>query len=140
MKELVKKTTYIEELDIEVKQYLSNSEIELIVTNLVAIEDLFERELMKDFYLLKFCTNIDEKELEEIDIDLMIESGAMDTIELHIDNLYKIDEHLAKLESTTAVIKSFLVSLESKIPDAKTQKAMINKLSKLTPMVTGNDK
>ena len=130
MKELTVKYRDLDEYGVRVKQYLSPAEIELIVTNLLVEQDLFKRELLKKYYVLKYCTDIEID--EKFDIELAVESGLYDSIEFEITNLYEIECMINKHEATTVVVKDFLQKIELKMPDAKTQKAMISKLQKMS--------
>jgi len=130
MKELIVKYRDLEEYGVRVKQYLSPAEIELIVTNLLAEQDLFKRELLRKYYILKYCTNIEVD--ENFDIELAVESGLYDSIEFEMSNLCEIEYMINKHETTTVVVKDFLQKIELKMPDAKTQKSMITKLQKMS--------
>lgn len=130
MKELEVKYLTLVDYDVKVKPYLSPAEVELIATNLLAEEDIFKRELLKKYYILTYCTDVEVD--DAFDIELAVESGMYSEVECSMGNIYLIDAMIDKFENTTNVIKDFLVKLETKIPDAKTQKAMITKLQKMS--------
>lgn len=116
--------------DVVIKCYITPAEMEVIVTNMVAEEDVFKRELLKKYYILKYCTDIEVD--EDFDLELAVGSGLFEAIEMNVVNYEEIDDMIDKIENPTSLLKSFLTNIESKIPDQKTQKQMLTKLQKMS--------
>jgi len=116
--------------DVVIKCYITPAEMEVIVTNMVAEEDVFKRELLKKYYILKYCTDIEVD--ENFDLELAVGSGLFEAIEMNVVNYEEIDDMIDKIENPTSLLKSFLTNIESKIPDQKTQKQMLTKLQKMS--------
>ena len=101
--------------DVVIKCYITPAEMEVIVTNMIAEEDVFKRELLKKYYILKYCTDIEVD--ENFDLELAVGSGLFEAIEMNVINYEEIDDMIDKIENPTSLLKSFLTNIESKIPD-----------------------
>ena len=123
--------------DVVIKCYITPAEMEVIVTNMVAEEDVFKRELLRKFYILKYCTDIEVD--DDFDLELAVGSGLFEAIEMNIVNYEEVDDMIDKIENPTSLLKSFLTNIESKIPDQKTQKQMLTKLQKMSKEMTKNE-
>lgn len=124
--------------DVVIKCYITPAEMEVIVTNMVAEEDVFKRELLKKYYILKYCTDIEVD--EDFDLELAVGSGLFEAIEMNVVNYEEIDDMIDKIENPTSLLKSFLTNIESKIPDQKTQKQMLSKLQKMSKEMIKDEK
>ena len=124
--------------DVVIKCYITPAEMEVIVTNMVAEEDVFKRELLKKYYILKYCTDIEVD--ENFDLELAVGSGLFEAIEMNVVNYEEIDDMIDKIENPTSLLKSFLTNIESKIPDQKTQKQMLSKLQKMSKEMVKDEK
>lgn len=123
--------------DVVIKCYITPAEMEVIVTNMVAEEDVFKRELLKKYYILKYCTDIEVD--EDFDLELAVGSGLFESIEMNVVNYEEIDDMIDKIENPTSLLKSFLTNIESKIPDQKTQKQMLTKIQKMSKEMIKNE-
>lgn len=123
--------------DVVIKCYITPAEMEVIVTNMIAEEDVFKRELLRKYYILKYCTDIEVD--EDFDLELAVGSGLFEAIEMNIVNYEEVDDMIDKIENPTSLLKSFLTNIESKIPDQKTQKQMLTKLQKMSKEMTKNE-
>ncbi|HII95006.1 MAG TPA: hypothetical protein HA367_04630 [Candidatus Methanofastidiosum sp.] len=123
--------------DVVIKCYITPAEMEVIVTNMVAEEDVFKRELLRKYYILKYCTDIEVD--EDFDLELAVGSGLFEAIEMNIVNYEEVDDMIDKIENPTSLLKSFLTNIESKIPDQKTQKQMLTKLQKMSKEMSKNE-
>ena len=123
--------------DVVIKCYITPAEMEVIVTNMVAEEDVFKRELLRKYYILKYCTDIEVD--EDFDLELAVGSGLFEAIEMNIVNYEEVDDMNDKIENPTSLLKSFLTNIESKIPDQKTQKQMLTKLQKMSKEMAKNE-
>ena len=124
--------------DVVIKCYITPAEMEVIVTNMVAEEDVFKRELLKKYYILKYCTDIEVD--ENFDLELAVGSGLFEAIEMNVVNYEEIDDMIDKIENPTSLLKTFLTNIESKIPDQKTQKQMLSKLQKMSKEMVKDEK
>lgn len=124
--------------DVVIKCYITPAEMEVIVTNMVAEEDVFKRELLKKYYILKYCTDIEVD--EDFDLELAVGSGLFEAIEMNVVNYEEIDDMIDKIENPTSLLKSFLTNIEAKIPDQKTQKQMLTKLQKMSKEMIKDEK
>ena len=123
--------------DVVIKCYITPAEMEVIVTNMVAEEDVFKRELLRKYYILKYCTDIEVD--DDFDLELAVGSGLFEAIEMNIVNYEEVDDMIDKIENPTSLLKSFLTNIESKIPDQKTQKQMLTKLQKMSKEMAKNE-
>jgi len=123
--------------DVVIKCYITPAEMEVIVTNMIAEEDVFKRELLRKYYILKYCTDIEVD--DDFDLELAVGSGLFEAIEMNIVNYEEVDDMIDKIENPTSLLKSFLTNIESKIPDQKTQKQMLTKLQKMSKEMIKNE-
>jgi hypothetical protein len=123
--------------DVVIKCYITPAEMEVIVTNMIAEEDVFKRELLRKYYILKYCTDIEVD--DDFDLELAVGSGLFEAIEMNIVNYEEVDDMIDKIENPTSLLKSFLTNIESKIPDQKTQKQMLTKLQKMSKEMAKNE-
>lgn len=124
--------------DVVIKCYITPAEMEVIVTNMIAEEDVFKRELLKKYYILKYCTDIEVD--EDFDLELAVGSGLFESIEMNVVNYEEIDDMIDKIENPTSLLKTFLTNIESKIPDQKTQKQMLSKIQKMSKEMIKDEK
>lgn len=120
----------IADLKFEVKPYLTISEMEMIVQNVLAIESLAQRKMIKEMLILKSCTNID---LEKYEYDLLLVNGVIDGVLQIIYNIETLENLLKEENTMIRVLEKFLTSVNDKLPKDvnKSVKAWIKELSKL---------
>ena len=123
--------------DVVIKCYITPAEMEVIVTNMIAEEDVFKRELLKKYYILKYCTDVEVD--EDFDLELAVGSGLFESIEMNVVNYEEIDDMIDKIENPTSLLKTFLTNIEAKIPDQKTQKQMLSKIQKMSKEMIKNE-
>ena len=104
---------YLEDFDIEVCPYLSLSQMQKIINEVLLVENFEERESIIDYLLLCYCTNIDKSVIDDLGSDIFIKSGLMDAVKENIKNLNKLNEGIAYHESTGKAIRL----LSKRIPD-----------------------
>lgn len=115
---------------IKIKQYLSLSEIQLVASKMLEADDVFERETMRRYYIMKLCTDVDVSD-KEFNIDDAVESGLYDEVEVYVANFYDISDMVKAAEDMPRAIGKFLASVESKIPDEKQQKKLLADIKKI---------
>lgn len=101
MKEIkAKENIYLEDFDVHVNQYLTYAQIQQIVNAVVIFDTWSERHQNIDMLILYHATDIDKNELEKYDIDILKQSGLIDTVKNNIVNLNELTE---AIEYTTSV-------------------------------------
>lgn len=106
MKELKElKDIYLEEFDIHVKRYLTISQIQKIIDEALMVGNFEERESIIDYLTLCYCTDIGQKEIDELGPDILIQSGLMDKVKESIINWNKLNEGLVYHESTGRALR-----------------------------------
>lgn len=105
------KEKYLENYDIEVKQYLTLAQIQEIINAVLQVETFEERENIIDYFLLVFMTNIGKEKIDELGPDIFIESGLMDEVKNSIKNINKLFEGIIYHESTGKALRTLSNSL-----------------------------
>ena len=114
MKELKElEPIYLQNYDVKVNQYLSLSEIQKIINEVLLVENFEERESIIDYLLLCYCTDINRDIIDELGADIFIKSGLMDQVKSNIKNLDKLLEGIAYHESTGKALRT----IAKNIPD-----------------------
>ena len=107
------KTIYLDNYDIEVKQYLSLSQIQKIINEVIQVDTFEERENVIDYLLLVYCTNIGQEKIDELGPDILIESGLVDEVKKNIKNIDKLIEGIGYSESTGKALRD----ISKKLPN-----------------------
>lgn len=100
------KEKYLENYDVEVKQYLTLSQIQEIINAVLQVETFEERENIIDYFLLVFMTNIEKEKIDELGPDIFIESGLIDEVKNSIKNIDKLFEGIVYHESTGKALRA----------------------------------
>lgn len=107
------KTIYLDNYDIEVKQYLSLSQIQKIINEVIQVDTFEERENVIDYLLLIYCTNIGQEKIDELGPDILIESGLVDEVKKNIKNIDKLIEGIGYSESAGKALRD----ISKKLPN-----------------------
>ena len=107
------KTIYLDNYDIEVKQYLSLSQIQKIINEVIQVDTFEERENVIDYLLLVYCTNIGQEKIDELGPDILIESGLVDEVKKNIKNIDKLIEGIEYSESAGKALRD----ISKKLPN-----------------------
>lgn len=100
MKKLKKKEVVkLEDYGIKVNPWLTYAQIQQIVDAIKKFDTWAEREKNKDMLLMYHATDIGAERLEEIGHDMLLQSGLLYEVKLHVNNLYMIDFALEYTES-----------------------------------------
>lgn len=105
---------YNEDFDITFTVNLPIEQIKLIVDNLIEVDDVVDRKIMLDWYLLMFGTDIGID--EHIDIEkynYFLQVGLIDLLPCYIKSERIISDLLYQAESIENTIKKLAGSLES---------------------------
>lgn len=107
------KKIYLDNYDIEVKQYLSLSQIQKIINEVIQVDTFEERENVIDYLLLIYCTNIGQEKIDELGPDILIESGLVDEVKKNIKNIDKLIEGIGYSESAGKALRD----ISKKLPN-----------------------
>lgn len=93
------KDTYLEDLDITVKNYLTYPEIQIIADSVQNFDTWVERQANIDMLVLANATDITEKELQDIGHEVLVTSGVVDAVFEQVKNVDKIYKAIEYKES-----------------------------------------
>lgn len=106
MKELKELSSiYLEDFDVEVYPYLSLSQIQKIINEVLLVDNFEERESIIDYLILCYSTNIDKKIIDDLGSDIFIKSGLMDKVKENIINLNELIKGIEYHESTGKALR-----------------------------------
>ena len=106
MKELKELSSiYLKDFDVEVYPYLSLSQIQKIINEVLLVDNFEERESIIDYLILCYSTNIDKKIIDDLGSDIFIKSGLMDKVKENIINLDKLIEGIEYHESAGKALR-----------------------------------
>ena len=108
MKEIKRKTHYLEEFDINVNDYLTYAEIQVIVDSVIKFNTWSERQTNIDMLVLNFATDIGAEKLQEIGHESLLESGLIDEVNNHIANYTQIYEGIRYTESIVKALNDIV--------------------------------
>lgn len=108
MKEIKRKTHYLEEFDINVNDYLTYAEIQVIVDSIIKFNTWSERQTNIDMLVLNFATDIGAEKLQEIGHEALLESGLIDEVNNHIANYTQIYEGVRYTESIVKALNDIV--------------------------------
>lgn len=143
MKELKKREViHNEEFDIEIKPYLTMAEMELIVDKVSKIDNVVQRQLLKDMLVLELCTNIEG--VADLDYDLAVESGLVSVVVDNVQNYFDVECYVAEDKAINRSVARFLESISQTADKAvknmpKTPKAWEKLFGQLGTLVKKND-
>lgn len=90
----------LKDYGIEVKPYLTFSQLKTIVTRVLEEDDVVDRMFIKEMYVLKFATNVEiGEEITSEEHDQHTSTGLIDEVMKTVRNVYKIDELVKEHES-----------------------------------------
>lgn len=111
---------YLEDLEIEIIPFLTWEVIKYIGDVLIQLDDTYDvREVSKHALILKFCTDLTDEEISELDFETIWANGYIDEIESHIRNIDKIDEYIEHETNPNKEISKLLKELEKLIESGK---------------------
>ena len=106
MKELKELSSiYLADFDVEVYPYLSLSQIQKIINEVLLVDNFEERESIIDYLILCYSTNIDKKIIDDLGSDIFIKSGLMDKVKENIINLNELIKGIEYHESTGKALR-----------------------------------
>mgnify|MGYP005892526605 FL=1 len=111
---------YLEDLEIEIIPFLTWEVIKYIGDVLIQLDDTYDvREVSKHALILKFCTDLTDEEISELDFETVWANGYIDEIESHIRNIDKIDEYIEHETNPNKEMCKLLKELEKLIESGK---------------------
>lgn len=141
MKDLKAEDTNIfhsERFDIDIQRYLPIEKVKLIVQELLEVDDVTDRKIMLDWYLLLFATNVGVDENISIEkYNYFMQILLIDEVEYECDSYRLICELLSEAESVENTIKKLARSLEEstnkmvkKMPSKQKVEKIMGEMSK----------
>lgn len=113
MKEInVKEPAYLEEYDIHVNRHLTLDQIQSIANEMMKRNVWAEREQIKNYMVLCYATDLGKEAVDELDADAVVQSGMMDKIIYHIDNIWCVYEAIEYHESTGRLLQEIAKFME----------------------------
>lgn len=111
---------YLEDLELEIVPFLTWEVIKYIGDVLIQLDDTYDvREVSKHALILKFCTDLTDEEISELDFETIWANGYIDEIESHIRNIDKIDEYIEHETNPNREMCKLLKELEKLIESGK---------------------
>ena len=106
MKELKElEPIYLQNFDIKVYPYLSLSQIQKIINEVLLVDNFEERESIIDYLILCYCTDIGQEKIDALGPDIFIKSGLIDEVKNKIKNLNRLFEGITYHESTGKALR-----------------------------------
>ena len=102
---------YSQKFDIKIKPYLSLSQIQKIINEVLQVENFEERESIIDYLILCYATDIGQSKIDELGPDILLQSGLIDEVKDNIENLHKLFEGIAYHESAGKALRSIAQKL-----------------------------
>lgn len=141
MKDLKVKDTNIfhsERFDIDIQRYLPIEKVKLIVQELLEVDDVTDRKIMLDWYLLLFATNVGVDENISIEkYNYFMQILLIDEVEYECNSYGLICDLLSEAESVENTIKKLARSLEEstnkmvkKMPSKQKVEKIMGEMSK----------
>lgn len=124
-----KETTYLDKYGITVNRYLTYAQIQQIVEATMKFHTWAERQQNIDMLMLVHATDMGLEEIEIYTPDELKQSGLIDAVDLHIDNIYKVYEALEYHESTQRALTQILAEI-NKIMDTPVAKNAVQKFAR----------
>lgn len=118
MKELKElEQIYLQSFDVRVNQYLSLSQMQKIINEVLIVENFEERESIIDYLILCYCTDIEKEKIDELGPDILLKSGLIDEVKSHIKNYNKLLEGIIYHESTGKALREISKRLPNDFND-----------------------
>lgn len=96
---------YLKDFDVEVYPYLSLSQIQKIINEVLLVDNFEERESIIDYLILCYCTDIGQEKIDELGPDILLNSGLIDEVKSKIRNIDKLKEGISYHESTGKALR-----------------------------------
>ena len=114
MKELKElENIYLQKFDVEVHPYLSLSEMQKIINEVLLTDNFEARESIINYLILCYATNIGRDTIDKLGPDIFLKSGLIDEVKNNINNLSKLYEGITYHESTGKALRE----LSKVLPD-----------------------
>lgn len=102
---------YSQKFDIHIKPYLSLSQIQKIINEVLQVENFEERESIIDYLILCYATDIGQSKIDELGPDILLQSGLIDEVKENIENLNKLFEGITYHESAGKALREIAKKL-----------------------------
>lgn len=112
MKELKElEPIYLQSFDVRINQYLSLSQMQKIINEVLTVQNFEERESIIDYLILCYCTDIGKEKIDELGPDILLKSGLIDEVKSNIKNYSKLLEGIIYHESTGKALREIAKNL-----------------------------
>lgn len=112
MKELKEiESVYLHKFDVMVNPYLTLSQIQKIINEVLQVENFEERESIIDYLILCYATDIGQQKVDELGPDILLQSGLIDEVKNNIKNLNKLFEGITYHESAGKALREIAKKL-----------------------------
>ena len=102
---------YSQKFDIHIKPYLSLSQIQKIINEVLQVENFEERESIIDYLILCYATDIGQSKIDKLGPDILLQSGLIDEVKNNIENLNKLFEGITYHESAGKALREIAKKL-----------------------------
>lgn len=102
---------YSQKFDININPYLSLSQIQKIINEVLQVENFEERESIIDYLILCYATDIGQSKIDELGPDILLQSGLIDEVKNNIENLNKLFEGITYHESAGKALREIAKKL-----------------------------
>lgn len=131
------------EFDIDIVQYLTMAQIQVIINKMLEHENVIDRQIIKDMLTVQMCTNIEI--VDDLDYNLVCQSGLLEEVKKIVVNYNDIDYFISKTETIEHIFSKFLgdiYKLSEKAVDKlpKNNKTWNKIIDKVDTIVNKNDK
>lgn len=96
---------YSQKFDIHIKPYLTLSQIQKIINEVLQVKNFEERESIIDYLILCYATDIGQSKVDELGPDILLQSGLIDEVKNNIKNLNKLFEGITYHESAGKALR-----------------------------------
>ena len=111
---------YFKDLGIEIIPFLTWEVIKCIGDILIQSDETYDaKEVLKHALILRFCTDLTDEEISELDFETLCVNGFFDAIESHIRNIDKIDKYIEHETNPNKEMCKLLKELEKLIESGK---------------------
>lgn len=112
MKELKEiESVYLHKFDVRVNPYLTLSQIQKIINEVLQVENFEERESIIDYLILCYATDIGQQKVDELGPDILLQSGLIEEVKNNIKNLNKLFEGITYHESAGKALREIAKKL-----------------------------
>ena len=99
---------YSERFDIHINQYLTQENIIAIAETALTMENLAQIDACIAYHTIILATDIDEKELEDVDVDVIMYGGLWEEVVEVVENIESVYDYIHYAQSADVAIAKFI--------------------------------